>query len=300
MNDEKGSLQTALFRSFLIVFGAALPFSFLLAVLLINGVFGNFVFWTFQYAKEYASEIHLSDAPFIFLGNLADVTRTTGAIWILGLIGVPLLKLACWPERTRRILTWWFAISLMAICPGLYFRPHYFILLAPALSLFLAASVLSFEFLLTKYVGNTLARVAAVGVFVATVTAYAVQEREYLFTMPAQDLSRSRYSDYPYVEAVDVADYIRANSSPADTIGILGSEPEIPFYAKRKSATGYLYVYGLMEEQKYAQSMRTNDSGTHVCSSQIRRICRSAHILARPLDDSCPLHVGCSLSRRML
>jgi hypothetical protein len=28
---------------------------------------------------------------------------------------------------------------------------------------------------------------------------------------------------------------------------VLGSEPEILFYARRRSATGYLYTYGLME-----------------------------------------------------
>ena len=37
---------------------------------------------------------------------------------------------------------------------------------------------------------------------------------------------------------------------------MLGSEPEIYFYAQRRSATGYIYTYSLMEPQPYAQQMQ--------------------------------------------
>jgi hypothetical protein len=39
-------------------------------------------------------------------------------------------------------------------------------------------------------------------------------------------------------------------------IADLGSEPEIYFYAHLHSATGYIYTYGLMDEQKYAWTMQ--------------------------------------------
>src|SRR6185295_6955090 len=35
-----------------------------------------------------------------------------------------------------------------------------------------------------------------------------------------------------------------------------GSEPEIYFYAGRKSATGYIYTYALMEPQPFAKTMQ--------------------------------------------
>ena len=40
------------------------------------------------------------------------------------------------------------------------------------------------------------------------------------------------------------------------TLAVLGSEPEIYFYSSRHSTTGYIYTYGLMEEQKYAFTMQ--------------------------------------------
>jgi hypothetical protein len=39
-------------------------------------------------------------------------------------------------------------------------------------------------------------------------------------------------------------------------VAILGSEPEIYFYAHRHSATGYIYAYPLMEPQPYAEKMQ--------------------------------------------
>ncbi|HME32851.1 MAG TPA: hypothetical protein VKG65_08885, partial [Terriglobales bacterium] len=38
---------------------------------------------------------------------------------------------------------------------------------------------------------------------------------------------------------------------------IVGSEPEIFFYADRPSATGYIYTYELMEPQKYTAIMQS-------------------------------------------
>ena len=37
---------------------------------------------------------------------------------------------------------------------------------------------------------------------------------------------------------------------------MLGSEPQLFFYAHRRSATGYIYTYGLMESQPYAHTMQ--------------------------------------------
>jgi len=37
---------------------------------------------------------------------------------------------------------------------------------------------------------------------------------------------------------------------------VLGSEPQIYFYAQRRCATGYIYTYSLMEPQPYARQMQ--------------------------------------------
>ena len=60
----------------------------------------------------------------------------------------------------------------------------------------------------------------------------------------------------PFPESVKIGEYLRAESTPSDTIAVLGSEPQIYFYAQRPSATGYIYTYSLMEPQPYARQMQ--------------------------------------------
>jgi hypothetical protein len=55
---------------------------------------------------------------------------------------------------------------------------------------------------------------------------------------------------------VEIARYLRDHTGPDDRIAVFGSEPQIYFYADRRSATGYVYTYGLMEPQKYALTMQ--------------------------------------------
>ncbi|HEY4800480.1 MAG TPA: hypothetical protein VII99_15480, partial [Bacteroidia bacterium] len=69
-------------------------------------------------------------------------------------------------------------------------------------------------------------------------------------------LCKAIYTTNPFVESVEVAKYIQANSSDTDKIAVLGSEPQIAFYAHRKSATGHIYTYGLMEIHEYNLKMQ--------------------------------------------
>jgi hypothetical protein len=55
---------------------------------------------------------------------------------------------------------------------------------------------------------------------------------------------------------LEVGNYLKENSSAQDQVAVLGSEPAIYFYAHRHSATGYLYMYALTENQSYKQQMQ--------------------------------------------
>jgi hypothetical protein len=72
---------------------------------------------------------------------------------------------------------------------------------------------------------------------------------------PAQ-LSRLVYGSNPFPESPAIAKYIRERTGRHDTIAVLGSEPQILFYAQRRSATGYIYTYPLMEPHQYNLEMQ--------------------------------------------
>jgi hypothetical protein len=79
-------------------------------------------------------------------------------------------------------------------------------------------------------------------------------ERSFLFSLTPLQASRDTYGSNPFPEAIEIARYLKEHSSPSDRIAVIGSEPEIYFYADRLSATGYLYMYGLTE--KHANAVR--------------------------------------------
>ena len=54
------------------------------------------------------------------------------------------------------------------------------------------------------------------------------------------------YGGCPFGESLAVAEYVAAHTKPDDTIFVFGSEPQIPYYANRKSASRYIFVYPLM------------------------------------------------------
>jgi hypothetical protein len=86
-----------------------------------------------------------------------------------------------------------------------------------------------------------------------------------------QELSSSRWIQWPpavrfmvlirFPDAIQIADYIKSQTSPESQVAVLGSEPEILFYAGRRSPTGYIYTYGLMEPQPYASRMQREMAG---------------------------------------
>jgi hypothetical protein len=230
--------------------GVSLPLALTGLALWWAGVFGKFWFWTFTYAREYALEVPLS----VGIGGLRDrfpgIVGPNLAIWIIALAGLVLI----WLRKENRIVavfaTAFLVFSFLAVCPGLYFREHYFILMLPAIALLAGAAV--------NTVLKHWPRVSwlTYGVFGAALVYSVVQQQDFLFHMSPLEISRSRYGSNPFPEAIQIADYIRTHSAKDSRIAILGSEPEIPFYANRHSATGHIYMYGLMEDQPYALTMQ--------------------------------------------
>jgi hypothetical protein len=76
------------------------------------------------------------------------------------------------------------------------------------------------------------------------------------FTKTPVESCAQIYRGNIFPDAVRIGQFLREHTTAADTIAVIGSEPEIYFYAHRRSATGYIYTYALMEEQRYARTMQ--------------------------------------------
>jgi hypothetical protein len=148
--------------------------------------------------------------------------------------------------------------SFLAISVGLYYRGHYFIMAYPVLGMLAGIGCSLLRDLFRKLNWHVVAPILPGTIFVLTfANALYADRRTYFFDSP-QQACRYVYGSNPFSESVGVVgDYIRQNSRPDAKIAVLGSEPEIYFYARRLSATGYMYTYPLVENQPYGRVMQT-------------------------------------------
>jgi len=240
----------------LLVAGAIVPCALLGVLFLAQGVLGRFWSWTIDYARAYVSEVPLASFLPNFGRGFTTITRATGALWVVAGAGLVALWLGRWPRQAKWFLTLLLAAAFIAVCPGLYFREHYFILLLPAVAMLDGIACAGAARLLARGIGGAGARRLATAAFLVVAAVVAAGQRDFLFHMSPQGLSRSRYGRNPFLESVAIADTLRARTVPGDRIAVLGSEPEIYFYSRRRSATGYIYMYPLVEPQPFAARMQ--------------------------------------------
>ncbi len=271
--------------------GAVLPLAATCLWLWLAGTFDKFWFWTVQYARTYVEQIPLKLGFEIFWDSLQGVIGANWPIWALGLAGA--IGLVCSggvPGRRAFVFTF-LVFSFLCVCPGFYFRQHYFIVLLPCVAIlagigFVAIVGLVSRLAMVTFGTSSRASPASAGrrnrgkaktaspaeppsaagrgwlvglaalIPAAAVVSPVWQQRDYYFSWWPEQACRHVYWPNPFVECPVIADYLRNNSSPEDRIAVFGSEPEIFFDSRRNSATGYIYAYPLMEVHPYARTMQ--------------------------------------------
>jgi hypothetical protein len=166
------------------------------------------------------------------------------ALWpVLALVAIGLLRLpALRPRRHAVLLGGWLVASAAGTAIGGYFRGHYFIQMIPPVALLAAigADALSAPLRAPRI------RAAVALLAVAAAILWGVWRDRWYFRPGLPDVkSRVLYGTNPFPESVPVARFIRERSRPDERTFIYGSEPQILYYARRKSASRYIYIYPL-------------------------------------------------------
>jgi hypothetical protein len=226
---------------------AAAPFLAACLWMLLAGTFHRFWFWTMVYAPFHAT--HLSEEQMWW--QLGEFSHRAGPLPWWGLpaaAGLLWLMVDKGQNEARFAILCLLGFSLMALTASLYFFRHYFILLLPAASLLIAVAV--------GGVARLAGWRAAACAFALACAGFVAANRAVWFQWSPAAVCRSLYQREDFPEAAEIARRIRQESAPGDTIEVLGSEPEIYFYAHRHSASGYLYMYDLMRPTPYAAAMQ--------------------------------------------
>ena len=240
--------------SFLV--GAVLPFLAICMWLKIAGVFPQFWFWTVSYARQYVSVFTPAQGLRNALYTFGEILFVAPFLWMIAAFGLRLLCVAQLALQRRVFLAGFLGFSVLAVCPGYFFRPHYFILLLPAVCFLIALAVWWSEVWIAKEKRQPWLRHLALMFGLLACAESLCVYHDVLFTLSPTDVCRRVYKGRPFPESLDIARYIASNTRPNERIAVVGSEPEIYFYTHRVSSTGYIYMYPLMEPQPFANDMQ--------------------------------------------
>jgi hypothetical protein len=187
------------------------------------------------------------------------ITKVIGSWWLLWIIGALGFTSIAWNDKSRNnkiFLLGFFTFSFLTVLPGFYFSDHYFVTFLPAIAMLAGVGVASLTNMFSnKKVANSL-QILTAFVIVCSVVYPLIKMNDFFFRATPQEACRMMYGLNPFPESVEIGQYIKTNSSANDHIAVMGSEPQIFFYANRKSATGYIYMYGLMERHIHVSKMQ--------------------------------------------
>jgi hypothetical protein len=232
----------------LVAAGSAIPLTVTVLWLWLAGVLPDFWRWTVIEAAAYGSQVSLQDGLQKFAAATPKAISWDFLIWIGAAAG---MAVTIWKRSSRD----WFVIGFLlagfiALLPGFYFREHYYLQVLPAVALLFGLAIARAWTMSAPW------RYSAITGALVALFLPLIGQRNYFLAPTPTALSREIYGGNPFPEAIEVARYIEANSTPDEPVGVLGSEPEIFFYSHRRSATTLIYSYPLMERHQYAHAMQ--------------------------------------------
>ncbi len=247
--------------------GYALPLVATVAFFWQKGIFDAFYFYIIQYATAY-STLHAKifenmDAFwYIFVDNAFLWLALFGGLFVI------LKKSFTNPkslngenngvfqgvnsENTEGLnLVILLGISFVAVCPGWYFRPHYFQYIFIPAALLMAYCITNYEVLFSSF-AQKVPRSAFLGL--SLLVTFVVQI-EYFVLRTSEEMMERMYKWGYFTEIRQLGDYLKEQVKEGEYIGQLGNEPQLWFYTKTKAASGFLYAYPLVENHIYAPKL---------------------------------------------
>jgi len=236
--------------------GVAIPYIIVFLIIVCTGRFYDFWLWTVKYASQYEAVKSWYAISTCFKESFIPAWMMYNYLWIIALLGLLVLYWTPYTRMQKLFVLGYFVASVCTLSSGFYFRQHYYIVILPAVGL-LSGILIDF---LIKQARKRIPVLKSLNgsLIVLSVLVFTIiyTWRGYYFSYTVEEVCDMSYWGNPFNEASKIAKYIKENTSDTDKIAVLGSEPEIYFYADRIAATGYLYTYPLVDNQPYNEIMQ--------------------------------------------
>jgi hypothetical protein len=251
------TVSRVLVDGFLVVIGAVIPWVPFLLYFYGKDALGNFYFWQVNFNFQYLAQgpqglPHLS----LFVARMISVLSENGFLWLAALAGI-----GCrWPIIRRKVETseqetesrqqtaWilmalWPIFSFLGVALGKRFFAHYFIQLVPSLAVLGGVGLLDLIRKVRSRGMGFLRRPAGVGmvvIFALAFLSFVMADARYYLKYDGMQTSLRQYNTPLFSVTRYIGKYLRERTEPNDLIYVWKVNPEINFYALRKSPSPYL------------------------------------------------------------
>jgi hypothetical protein len=236
--------------------GGLLPFFLTGFIIVRAGDFHQFWLWTFQYAGQHGTIFTVGHGIRWMFYNLGLQFMAAPGLWSAAVLGLILLLGEKALQSWRFFIVSFSFFSFLAVCPGWYFRGHYFIQMMPAAGLLTAVAFRAASGFFARRAFALPPSALPALILAVAAASLLIQWSDIYFRLTPVQASRAIYGTSPFPEAVEIGRYLASHSASDARVAVIGSEPEIFFYSHRRSATGYICTYPLVEPQPYAAGMQ--------------------------------------------
>lgn len=213
-----------------------------------KGVFSDMIFFTYELPQMYISNVSFEDGV-KYLKNTKDaIIQYHKFFWVHSILAILLCLFKTIDIKLKILGLTLLLFSCLTVVPGFYFYGHYFIQTIPGFSIVAGLTVYSLLSIVKHYFKERSAPLPYVYLLIFLMLTYSHFNvlRSYYLKPNYEMILRAVYGNNPFPEAMGIGNFINANSKPEDNIVLIGSEPQIYFYTKKKSPSRHAYFTALV------------------------------------------------------
>jgi hypothetical protein len=207
-----------------------------------RGGLTDFVDNVFTHNLEYIGSIRASARLEYCWDTLTTLARTQAVAWVFAAAGLMVLFMTG-RAKWFLLVAGWLLTSAIGVSASGYFFPHYFQQLLPPLALAAAAGAEWFAAISVWKIIPTWARRTALSIVLAVLPAITLWPFLFKYT-PAESVRKIYPGDF-FAEMPQFARRLETLTPPDKRVFVFGAEPELLFYARRASATRYIFLFPL-------------------------------------------------------
>jgi hypothetical protein len=202
----------------------------------------EFVDNVFTHNLEYIGAVGPSARLEYCWGTLTTLVRTQAIVWVFAAAGLVAL-VTSGRVKWFFFVAGWLITSILGVSAGGYFFPHYFQQLLPPLALAAAVGAEAIAAIKSWRIFPLWSRRAVVLLGLALLPATTLWP--FVFTYTPAEAVRKIYPGNFFAEMPQFAQRLETVTPPEKRVFVFGAEPELLFYARRASATRYIFLFPL-------------------------------------------------------